>query len=382
MNLLITYRINLRGILRMNLNSKVNAPAILEKLTKGKNLTRKETYSMFKAILDNKFGRLNDIYFGSFFAAIQTKGPAKEEVAGLMDTVLKYDRIPLKTKHRKLCGIVGSGRDDIKTINVSTAAAIVASGLGVKIVKNGCRSESSVSGTTDVLEELGVNINTTPQDMLKSLERNNIGFFDAEPYFPRTFKHYVGKFPFINPISFSLSVASAVEFKNMIFGLSNPNTQFTAGILKDLGFKSALVVQGIDSSGKNFIDEISILGKTKISELKNKKIRTYFITPEKLGLKKGKYKEISQHKSNEENSLHLVKILLGKSNKSSTDIVAMNAGALLYIDGKSNNLKEATNKAKEYILSGNSILQLKKLVIFSKGDIKRLNKYIKRANGN
>jgi len=366
----------------MGLNNEINASAILEKLTEGKNLTRKETFSMFKAILDNKFRKLNDIYFGSFFAAIQTKGPTKEEVTGLMDVVLKYDRISLKTKHKKLSGIVGSGRDDIKTINVSTAAALVASGLGVKVIKNGCRSESSVSGTTDVLEELGVNINATPKDMLRSLERNNIGFFDAEPYFPKTFKHYVGKFPFINPISFSLSVASAVEFKNMIFGLCNPNTQFTASILKDLGFKSALVVQGLDSSGKKSIDEISILGKTKVSELKNKKIKTYFITPEKLGLKRGKYKEITQHKTNEENSLHLVKILIGKSNKSSTDIVAMNAGALLYIDGKSKNLKEATTKAREYILSGDSIFQLKKLVIQSKGSIKRLNKYIKRANGN
>jgi len=366
----------------MDLNNKINVSKILGKLTEGKNLTRKETFSMFKSILDNKFGDLNDIYFGSFFAAMQTKGPTKEEVTGIMDVVLKYDRVPLKTKYKKLCGIVGSGRDDIKTINISTAAALVASGLGVKVAKNGCRSESSVSGTTDVLEELGVNINATPKDMLRSLERNNIGFFDAEPYFPKTFKRYVGKFPFINPISFSLSVASAVEFKNMIFGLCNPNTQFTASILKDLGFKSALVVQGMDASGKNFIDEISILGKTKISELKNKKTKTYFITPEKLGLKRGKYKEIAQHKTNEENSLHLIKILLGKSNRSSIDIVAMNAGALLYIDGRLNNLKEATTKAREYILSGNAISQLKKLVICSKGDIKKLNKYIKKTNGN
>ena len=366
----------------MDLNNKINASKILGKLTEGKDLTREETFSMFKAILDNKFGKLNDIYFGSFFAAMQTKGPTKEEVTGLMDAILKYDRIPLKTEHKGLCGIVGSGRDDIKTINVSTAAALVASGLGVKVVKNGCRSESSVSGTTDVLEELGVNINAMPKEMVRSLEKNNIGFFDAEPYFPKTFKHYVGKFPFINPISFSLSVASAVEFKNMIFGLCNPNTQFTANLLKDLGFKSALVVQGMDASGKNFIDEISILGKTKISELKNEKIKTYFITPEKLGLKRGKYKEIAQHKTNEENSLHLIKILLGKSNRSSTDIVAMNAGALLYVDGKSNSLKEATAKAKAYILSGNAVSQLRKLVIFSKGDIKKLNKYIKRINGN
>jgi len=362
--------------------NRFDARSILEKLTRGNNLKRKESFSMFKAILDNKFGKFNDIYFGSFFAAMQTKGPTKEEITGLMDAVLKYDRIPLNFNNNGLCGIVGSGRDNIKTINVSTAAALVASGLGVKVVKNGCRSESSVSGTTDVLEELGVNINAKSEDMLRSLERNNIGFFDAEPYFPKTFKHYVGKFPFINPLSFALSVASAVEFKNMVFGLSNPNTEFTATILKDLDFKSALVVQGLDSSGKKYIDEISIIGKTKISELKNKKIKTYFITPEKIGLKRGKQEEITQHKTNEENALHLVKILLGKSNTSSIDIVAMNAGALLYVSGKLNDLKKAIAEAKKYILSGTAILQLKKLVISSKGNINKLNSYVVKANEN
>src|SRR3989344_1326822 len=370
---------NLRGILRMNLKYKIYATNILERLIKKKNLTRKEAFFMFKAILDNTFEELNDIYFGSFFAAMQTKGPTKDELAGLMDVVLNYDRIPLKTKHKNLCGIVGSGRDDLKTINVSTAASLVASGLGVKVVKNGSRSESSVSGTTDVLEELGVNVHAKPRDMLKSLERNNIGFFDAEPYFPKMFKNYVGKFPFINPISFSLSVASAVEFKKMVFGLCDQNTEFTASILKDLRFKSALVVQGLDSTGKKSIDEISILGKTKISELRDKKIKNYTITPKKLGLKKGKYSEIAQHKTNEGNSLHLVKILLGRSNESSINIVAMNAGALLYIDGKSKNLREATNKAKDYILSGKSISQLKRLILYSKGNIRKLESYIKRA---
>ena len=362
--------------------NKLDARSILEKLTRGNNLNRKESFSMFKAILDNKFGKFNDIYFGSFFAAIQTKGPTKEEITGLMDAVLKYDRIPLKVKNNSLCGIVGSGRDDIKTINVSTAAALVASGLGVEVVKNGCGSESSVSGTTDVLEELGVNINAKSEDMLGSLERNNIGFFDAGPYFPKTFKHYVGKFPFINPLSFALSVASAVEFKSMVFGLSNPKTEFTATILKDLGFKSALVVQGLDSSEKKYIDEISILGKTKISELRDKKIKTYFITPEELGLKRGKQKEIAQHKTNEENALHLVKILLGKSNMSSIDIVAINAGALLYISRKSNNLKKATTEAKEYILSGKAVSQLNTFVVSSKGNINKLNRYIMKANEN
>lgn len=355
----------------------------LDKLVKGKNLTRKESFFVFKNLIDGKYNGLNDIYLGSFLASMQTKNPTKEEIAGLMDVVLKYDRKPLNINDTgRFCGIVGSGRDTIKTINISTAAAIIASGLGVKVVKNGCRSESSISGTTDVLEELGVNIHAKPKDMTKSLEENNIGFFDAEPYFPKMFSKYVGKFPFINPLSYALSVASAVEFKRMIFGLSSSDTEFTASILKEMGFKFALVVQGSDEKGINHIDELSTLGKTKISELKNGKIKTYFLYPKKIGLRNGKYQEIAQHKTNQENSLHLVKILLGQANQSSIEIVALNTGALLYISEKEKTLKAGVDKALEYIYSGEAIKQLKKLIIASKGDIKKLNKYLKIAGKN
>jgi anthranilate phosphoribosyltransferase len=355
----------------------------LDKLVKRKDLTRKESFSVFKDLIDGKYGKLNDIYLGSFLASMQTKNPTKEEITGLMDVVLKYDRVPLRvTKSEKFCGIVGSGRDTIKTINISTAAAIIASGLGVKVVKNGCRSESSVSGTTDVLEELGVNIHAKSLDMIKSLEENNIGFFDAEPYFPKMFNEYVGKFPFINPLSYALSVASAIEFKRMIFGLSSPDTEFTVSILKEMGFKFALVVQGSDEKGINHIDELSTLGKTKISELKNGKIKTYFLYPKEIGLRNGKYQEIAQHKTNQENSLHLVKILLGKSNRSSIEIVALNTGALLYISGKEKTLKAGVDKSLEYIYSGEAIKQLERLVMTSKGDIKKLNKYLYIASKN
>jgi anthranilate phosphoribosyltransferase len=166
----------------------------------------------------------------------------------------------------------------------------------------------------------------------------------------------------------------------MIFGLSSPDTEFTAKILKEMGFKSALVVQGSDKRGINYIDELSTLGKTKISELKNGKIKTYYLHPKKVKLQEGKYFEIAQHGTNQENSLHLVKILLGKSNVSSIEIVALNTGALLYISEKEKTLKAGVSKALEYIYSGKAIKQLEKLITTSKGDLKKLEKYIRIAN--
>lgn len=355
---------------------------VINQLIQKKNITRKQACEILKSVLDHKFANANDVCFGAFFAAMQTKGPIEDEVAGLMDAVLKYDGKLLKIKDKNFCGIIGSGKDDLKTINISTGAALVASGAGANIVKNGSRSETSIAGTTDVLEALGLNVHSSSRKMKYCLRKYGIGFFDAESYFPKMFKEYVGKFYFINPISYALSIASAIKFKRMIFGLADKNTEFTAKILKKLDFKHALVARGSDKTGKNSIDEISIIGKTKISELKNKKIKTYFIKPKDFNFKTAKYKEIAQHNTVEKNALHLLKILMGKIKDGGRDMIILNAGAALYVSDVISTIYEGISLAKKSIDSGKALEKLKKLIIMSDGNIKTLNHYIKKVNEN
>ena len=125
----------------------------LKRLIDGLDLRRTDSRECLQLLLDHKLGIANDVCFGAFFAAMQTKEPTIEEVLGLFEAVNEFDRISLEIERKftdPLCGIVGSGKDDIKTFNISSISAIVAAAAGVRVLKNGSRSESSVAGTTDV----------------------------------------------------------------------------------------------------------------------------------------------------------------------------------------------------------------------------------------
>ncbi len=342
---------------------------LIRRIAQKNNLTSNETKKIMINLLNNKYGKGNDVCFGAFLSALQVKKPTIEEVTGLIKAILENDRINVNCNIKNLCGIVGSGKDDIKTFNISTASAIVAATAGVKVVKNGSRSESSVAGTTDVLEAFGLNVKCDSKLMILSLKNNNIGFFDAEPYFPKMMKNYVGKFYFIHPLSYILSIASGLSFNKILFGLADPNTEFTASILKKLNFDRSMVVCGFNNQGNKYIDELSNIGKTKISELKNGSIKTYFVKPEDFNLKRAKEIEISQGKNINENMKIIENVFSNKGPylEARRDILSLNAGALIYLSGLANDLKEGITIAKNTLLSGKCIKTLNKLVRYSNG---------------
>lgn len=327
----------------------------LRKVIRGDDLKREESFNCLKSLLDHEFGIANDSCFGAFFAAMQTKGPTTEEIAGLMDVVLNYDRKPLNIERKfnePLCGIIGSGKDDVKTFNISSISSIVGAAAGGKIIKNGSRSEASIAGTTDVFEELGLDIAMNNKTKFeKALNTYGFGFCDVAPYFPKMLKEYMGKFFFVHPLSYILPIASGVEFDRVVFGLASDETEKTAELLLKLGYDNSLVVAGHDKNGKNF-DEISNIGKTKISEIKNGKIETYFVTPEDFGMKTYNSLDISEGKSVKENAKIFKDIINGVEQGAKLDAILLNAGALIYISGIAKDIKEGVNIAKKTIQSG------------------------------
>ncbi len=329
--------------------------ALLKKVINHQDLSRDETFLAFKTLLDHSLGESNETTFGAFLSALQTKGPTKDEILGLIDVVLNYDRkeVPFKGDAKDLCGIVGSGKDDLKTFNVSTAAAILASCAGVKTVKNGSRSDTSKSGTTDVLEELGVNIHMDSGKMVLALEELNLTFCEAESHFPRMAKEYVGKVLFINPLSYILSIASGLTFKKIVFGISFDDTDLVADLLEGLGYEHYMVVAGKDTLGKT-IDEISNIGPTKITQKLQGVRNTYTITPQALGLKLSNYDSIKQGLNTKENAEKLMAVLNNKANFGMSDIVAMNAGALIYLSGVMDSLENGITLAKKHLENGDA----------------------------
>lgn len=346
--------------------TKEEATLLLKRIISKEHITREETSSFFKAILDNQFGIANDVMFGALFAVLQCNKPTKAEVLGLIDVVLFYDRVSITNKipNTNICGIVGSGKDDLKTFNVSTCAAFIAAGAGVKVVKNGSRSESSVSGTTDVMELLGVNIKMTPEKIVEALKVIGITFCDAEPYFPKMGKMYIGKFFFPHPLSYILSIASGISFDRILFGSALPETEFIGELLVDLGFKRFMVVAGLDAIGKT-LDEISNIGPTKITEFDGISLNTYVLQPKDVGMKLSTYKEIEQGKTKEENLSKVKLILENKSSQAMKDIVLMNAGALIYISGQAVSLLDGINKARLSLENGLGLKKMHDLANFS-----------------
>ncbi len=341
----------------------------LRKIIRHEDITSEESYRCLKYLLDKEFGVANDSCFGAFFASLQAKGATINEILGLMNCVMNYDRKELKinrTFAKPLCGIIGSGKDEVKTFNISSISSIVAASAGCKVLKNGSRSEASIAGTTDVFEELGLNVLQNDRKVMeKSINDLNFGFCDTEPYFPKMTKEYLGKFFFVHPLSYILPIASGIAFDRVLFGLASDETEITAEILLKMGFDNSLVVSGRDMEG-NYFDEISNIGPTKISEIKNKKINTYTIMPMDFGINLSKKEDILEGKTIQENASLFKDILSSKIVGPKRDIILLNAGALLYISGEAKNIRDGIEKAECVIANGEALKKLEDVIRISK----------------
>ena len=342
----------------------------LRRIINGYNISREEAYFCLKYLLDHEFGIANDSCFGAFFAALETKKATIEEIAGLMDCVINYDRVELNINRsftEPLCGIIGSGKDDVKTFNISSISSIVAAAAGVKVLKNGSRSEDSVAGTTDEFEYLGMNVLQNNKEIIeRSINECNFAFCDVEPYFPRMNKEYMGKFFFVHPLSYIIPIASGVKFDRVVFGLASDKTEMTAELLLKLGYDNSMVVAGHDKFGNNF-DEISNIGSTKITEIKNGKLKTYTINSMDFGLKLYSKSCIKEGKTIEENAKIFIDVLSNNEKGAKLDIVLLNAGALIYVSGLANGLDEGIDIARKTILSGKAMEKLKEVIHVSGG---------------
>lgn len=341
----------------------------LRRIIRNENISSNDSYECLKYLLDNEFGIANDSCFGAYLAALQTKGPTIDEIVGLMNCVMYYDRKELIINRKfkePLCGIIGSGKDDVKTFNISSISSIVAASAGVKVLKNGSRSEASVAGTTDVFEKLGLNVLQSNKDILeKSINELNFGFCDTEPYFPKMTGQYLGKFFFVHPLSYILPIASGISFDRVVFGLASDETEVTAELLLKLGYDNSMVVSGRDMDG-NYFDEISNIGPTKISEIKKGKITTYTVMPSDFNIKLSNKEEIWEGKSVQENADTFIGILSQKIKGAKLDAILLNAGALIYISGMAETINDGISAAYDAIVNGKALEKLNEVITMFK----------------
>ncbi len=340
----------------------------IQKLIHKSNLTYSESQEIMKKIMA---GEATNSQITAILIGLRMKGETVIELKAFTEIMRKNCQQIKPLVKGRLVDTCGTGGDKIKTFNISTAAAFVIAGADVTIAKHGNRSVTSKSGSADVLEQLGLNLKMTTDTVKKTIEQIGIGFMFAPVFHPamryavkprkeisvRTAFNLLG--PLTNPAS-----ADA-----QLIGVFNPNlTEVIANVLNGLGCKEAMVVHGLDG-----LDEISTIGKTIISWLKENKVKTFHVSPSDFKVKKALSREI-KGTDPKESAKVLFNILYGKEDISDpkTQIVLVNSAAGIIVGGKADDFISGIELAKESIKSGAAYKKLKELIQKSNGDLTKL----------
>ena len=332
---------------------------ILKKLIDRQDLTETETFDVVTDILS---GKLTEAQMGAFLATLQAKGVTVDEICGGARAMRSAARRIQSLKPNTL-DTVGTGGDGGMSFNVSTTVAFVAAGAGATVAKHGNRASSGKSGSADCLEQLGLNLKADPEIMEQALNEIGIAFLFAQSFhqamrFAAGVRRELGVRTLFNLLGPLTNPAGA---PCQLIGVFAPDlTETFAHVLKKLGSRRVLVVHGHDG-----MDEITLTGTTRCSELKDGLVKTYDIDP---------YEFFGDYCTNPEleggdaaqNAEITQNILLGKTNGPKRNIVLINAAASLLAAGLVNNLTDGIKKSVDSIDSGAAYDKLMKLIEHSK----------------
>ncbi|HWG59504.1 MAG TPA: anthranilate phosphoribosyltransferase [Candidatus Acidoferrales bacterium] len=344
--------------------------AALQKIIVGEDLSRVEAEAAMEHILS---GRATDAQIAALLTALRMKGETVDEIVGFATAMRRHaPRIfagGYSPADEALVDTCGTGGDASGTFNVSTTAAFVVAGAGVRVAKHGNRSISSRCGSADVLEQLGVKIDMSPERVACAIEETGIGFLFA-PLMHAATRHVAAARrelrmrtvfnllgPLTNPAGASAQIVGVYDVSLI---------ELVARALGELGVRRAFVVHGADG-----MDEISLSGETYIAELRDASVRSYTITPEDFGLRRAPLESIrgGDAKHNAE-VIHKVlgRSLLYRPHGPHREIVLANAAAALVAAGKAADFLEGVRIAADSIDSGAARERLEALVAFSRAE--------------
>ena len=325
-------------------------------LVQGKDLAEAEMIGAMRDIME---GQATDAKTASFLTAPRKKGETVQEITGAVKVM--REKVTKITAPEYTVDTCGTGGDMSNTFNISTTAAIIAAACGTPVAKHGNRSVSSLSGSADVLETLGIKIDLAPEKVEKCLEATGFGFMFA-PLFHPAMKFAIGPrkemgirtiFNILGPLT------NPAGAERQVLGVfHNALTEPMAEVLSNLGTKHAFIVHGDDG-----LDEITNTDRTKITELKDKRIDTYYITPEDLGMTRAKREDLLGGTA-EENAQITIHILEGKKGPK-RDITLLNTAAALITGERAKSLTEAIEKASEALDSGAALKKLEEIKVVS-----------------
>ncbi|WP_404359193.1 anthranilate phosphoribosyltransferase [Methylotuvimicrobium sp. KM1] len=329
----------------------------LQALLTKHNLNHEQMRDVMRIIMT---GGATDAQIAAFLIALRCKGETIEEIVAAVE-VMRELADTIEISGENVVDTCGTGGDGANTFNISTASAFVVAAAGGKVAKHGNRSVSSRTGSADVLEAAGVNLDLSHEQVIRCVNEVGVGFLFA-PKHHGAMKYSVGPrqemgvrtlFNLLGPLS------NPAKTPNQLIGVYakewvRPMTE----VLKKLGSHHVIVVSAEDG-----LDEISIASSTSVAELKNGNINCYTITPVQFGLKRGNLEELAVDSAAD--SLAMIYSALDNQPGPARDIVALNAGAAIYAAGLTDNLHSGVHKAQIAIESGMAKAKLNTFIEFS-----------------
>ena len=332
----------------------------LSRIVEHREIFHDEMLSLMRQIMG---GEVSPVMIAAIISALRVRKETIGEIAAAATVMREFATAVPVPDAPELIDTCGTGGDSAHTFNVSTAAMFVAAAAGAKIAKHGGRSVSSKSGSADVLELLGVNINLKPEQVARSIADTGIGFMFA-PNHHSAMKHAA-------PVRRELGVKTLFNIlgpltnpagaKQQVMGVFHPDlVGIQARVLQRLGSRRVMIVHGLEG-----LDEISISGPTAVGELKDGTVREYMVAPADVGLRTHGNQAIRVESV--EQSRDMMLAALGNADGAPRDIVALNAGASLYVAGKATTLGDGVRLALATLASGAARRKLDEFVSYTSG---------------
>ena len=323
----------------------------IEKIKKKENLSFEESKTAFELLME---GKVEDQEIFDFLTLLSAKGESSNEIAGGVFVLRNKSK---RVNVEDCVDTCGTGGDGMNTLNISTASALLLASMGIKVAKHGNKAVSSKCGSGDVLEALNIKINLEPNDIETQINKNNFGFMFAPNYhsamkFVGPTRKKIGKRTIFNMIG---PLSSPALVKRQVVGVFDKKLlEVFANALNNLDIKFAWIVNSEDG-----LDEISPYAKTKVVQLKDKKISEIIIDPNVLNIKVDKFDNLIGDDA-KFNADKIINIFKGEDNDFSK-AVCLNAAAGLIVNETHQNFADAYNNAREHILSNKVIKHLKKI---------------------
>ena len=340
------------------MSATLDIPGAIRAVTERRDLAPDEMRAVMRTIMT---GQATPAQIGGFLIGLRMKGETVEEIAAAAEVMRELcTRVTIGGPH--LVDTCGTGGDGAGTFNISTAAAFVVAAAGGKVAKHGNRSVSGKTGSADVLEAAGVNLELTPEQVARCVNDIGVGFLFA-PKHHGAMKHAIGPrremgvrtiFNLLGPLT------NPAGAPNQVIGVYSAQwVEPMARVFARLGAEHVLVVHADDG-----LDEISIGASTRVAELKHGRVTTYTVTPEQFGIARGRVADLAV--ANAAESLQRIESVFADTAGPARDIVVLNAGAAIYAAGRAPDIKAGVDAARASIASGAAREKLRALVTLSR----------------